>query len=145
MSIKRALQIMPRGQVSKSLECITQHSTALTWFWWVAVPVISDSALASPGHRVRYLMNQSERHSQTIGNSSGSLRSSCIRTDDHGLLVYQRFEISISLCKVWIYKGLVEDWIGDMTWRTHCADQNPFEVIKRLRSMHLQFGILVWI
>ena len=42
-------------------------------------------------------MNQSKGHSQTIGNSSGPLGSTSIRTDDHRLLVYQKFEISISL------------------------------------------------
>ena len=44
-------------------------------------------------------MNQSERHSQTVGNGSGPLRSASIRTDDNGLLVYQGLVISISLGK----------------------------------------------
>ena len=49
------------------------------------------------GAQFLYLMNQSEGHSQTIGNSSGPLSPSSIRTDNHRLLVYQDFEISISL------------------------------------------------
>ena len=44
-------------------------------------------------------MNQRKRHSQTIGNGSGPLRSSSIGTDDHGLLVYKRLIISISIGK----------------------------------------------
>ena len=33
-------------------------------------------------------MNQSERHFQAIGNSSGPLSAASIWTDDHGLLIY---------------------------------------------------------
>ena len=98
--------------------------------------ILRSAPLASLSFKCLYLVNQSERHSQTIGNSSGSLRSSSIRTDDHGLLIcFIRGSKSVPPFEV--KTGQLEE----ETFEGGSAS----EIVKGLLLLYLQFGMLVWI